>query len=373
MKKTLAVLLAAIMLFACLPMAFADEINVITDINFDTDYTFSASDALKSGFDYTVNEGVTVTVPAGVTLYIPENGSLTVNGVMVVEGSVVVQPTAALTVKGSIQGAAKVSGAGTAEVEVRFPSLSKSGWASSDLDVYYAYSVSGNASENLTEGFTYTKIPATGLTAYVPLNTYLYVKTDIVRGGHDVSDKKFDDDLVWVTFNNAPTTNKATQIHAIQVLTAGDIAYAPWTNENDYLKTYKIALTSGKGYAAVGQDGEYETAYIKYGQPFTFRIEFDEDYSMAKETAEVYIYNGYGVVSYDGRTPQEGVKPTYPDASGNYLIPKVQDNYTVYVSMLPMDNQTTEKVGGILQTIRSVFQMIINFFRQIGNIFKIGG
>ena len=371
MKKTMSILLAAVMLLAFLPAVFATP---ITDINFDEDYTFSNSDELLSGYDYTVNPGKTVTVPAGVTLYIPENGSLTIsrNATLEVAGSIVVMETGRLTVNGAITGdASKITGAGTREVEIRFPSLSSAGWASTDLEIWWAYSESGNANENQINGFTFTKVPAAGKNVYCPLNTYIYVKADITRDGA-LSEIKYDDNLLGVTMNGIDMPIRAEQVHFTKIKTSGTVAYSSWTNEDDYLKTYKISLTSGTGYTVIGQDGEYETAYVKYGLPFSFKVEIDENYSMVEDTLEVYIYNGYGVVNYNP-APGTTVTPTQPDAAGNYTIPFVNSDYTVYVSMLPMDDDMTTKVGGILQTIRTVFEMIINFFRQIVNAFNIGG
>ena len=95
---------------------------------------------------------------------------------------------------------------------------------------------------------------------------------------------------------------------------------------------------------------------------------------MSGTTMEVYIYNGYGVVEYNYNDPnQQTVRPSLPDANGYYTIGSVTKDHTVYVSMLSIDDATVTKVGGILQTVRSIFEMIINFFRQIANAFGIGG
>ena len=134
----------------------------------------------------------------------------------------------------------------------------------------------------------------------------------------------------------------------------------------------RILLNSGTGYTVYGRDGEEGTAEIKWGKPFTFRVEFDDDYQMSATTADVYIYNGYGVVNYDTDT-SETTLASKPDASGYYTIPAVQGDYTIYVNMLAIPDDKVTQIGGILQTVRSVFEMIINFFRQIANIFGIGG
>lgn len=272
-------------------------------------------------------------------------------------------------------GTENVSGSGVMQAQIRFPSLELMGLKDADgsyIRVWYASSASGNAYENVTPNFSYLRVDDGGANVYCPLNSYLYIKADIVKDGDEIN-IKYDDALMDVFLNHV-SVDYAAESHRTFLQCAGDITYSKWTNDDKFLKTYRISLPQTTSYTVYGRDGEEETAYVKYGMPFSFRVEIDEDYQMSGTTMDVYIYNGYGVVSYDHNDPNQGTTaPSKPDASGYYNIPSVRSDYTVYVAMLNIPDKTVTKVGGILQTVRSFFEMIINFFRQIANAFGIGG
>lgn len=382
MKKTISILLALIMLLSCSPVllgvAFADG----------TIYTFDASgnftdDNLLNGCIYKIPDGVTMTVPDNFSLHIPLNCTLLVEegGTLKIEdkGEILISGNetsyGTLTVEGTIIGAEgnhiSTGNYGLAQARVRFPSLVSAGLKDC-IDVWYATSKSGNAYENVTPDFTYTKVSEDGAVVYLPLNQYFYVKADIIKD-NDYANIKYDDGKMNVFLNRVPI-EYAAESHRTLLVDAGVISYSSWTRDDDFLKSYRITLPTGTGYTVIGRDGEEGEAVIKYGQPFSFRVEIDEDYQMSGSTLEVYIYNGYGVVNYDFNDPNQGtIRPSTPDASGYYTIPAVVNDYTIYVSMLSIDDGMVTKLGGILQTIRSVFEMIINFFRQIANTFGIGG
>ena len=377
MKKTISVLLALIMLLSCSPILLGTVFAAGTNITFDT--SGDMADNLRSGYRYTIPSGVTMTVPADVTVSIPLSTTLTVEegGKLIFNGTINVAGTSSaygtLDVKGTIVNVEdnniSTGKYGVAQAHVRFPSLATVGLADC-IEVWYATSTSGNAYENQTPGFTYVKVSDDGADIPLPLNQYLYIKADIIKDG-DYTNQKYDDGLMNVYLNGVPIPY-AAESHRTMLVSAGDITYSRWANDDAFLKTYRISLTSGKGYTVYGREGEEGTAYIKWGQPFSFRVEVDEEYQMSGSTLEVYLYNGYGIVDYNHDTSQT-VHPMTPDASGYYKIPAVISDYTVYVSMLSIDDATVTKVGGILQTVRSIFEMIINFFRQIANAFGIGG
>ena len=380
MKKSLSVFLALIMLLSCCPVLFGLAFAAGTQITFDEDGTFT-EDNLKQNFTYTIPEGVTMTVPANFSLHIPLNCTVKVEkgGKLVIDenGELLISGTetsaGVLDVAGTIVGAENISTGkyGVAQAHVRFPSLVSVG-LSDCIDVYYATSESGNAYEDLTPGFTYAKVSEDGADIPMPLNRYLYIKADIIKDG-DLVNVKYDDGLMKV-FLNRVEVPYAAESHRTMLVSAGDITYSRWTSDDAFLKTYRITLPKGTGYTVYGRDGEEDTAYIKFGKPFTFRVEIDEDYQMSGTTMEVYIYNGYGIVNYDHNDPSQGtVLASTPDASGFYTIPAVKNDYTVYVSMLSIPDEKVTQIGGILQTVRSIFEMIINFFRQIANAFGIGG
>lgn len=370
-KKTISVILALIMLLSCSPVLLGTALaaNITYDESFTLDGSLE-SERLLSGNTYTVASGVTVKVTN--TVYIPANCTLTVaeGGTLDVrEGSIVVIAGGTLRVDGNIIRAENVSGQGDKLARVRFPALSHEG-LKDYVRVYYAVSESASAYEDSTSGFTALRVDDEGATIYAPLNEYLFIKADIVKDG-DEKNWKYDDSLMKVFLDNVEMPY-AAEYHRVKLQDAGDVTYSKWVNDDAFLRTFRISLTSGKGYTVIGRDGEEGTALVKYGSPFKFRLEIDDDYQMSGSTAEVYIYNGYGVVNYDYPNT-ETVKASTPDAEGYYTIPAVINDYTVYVSMLGIDDPTVTQVGGILQTVRSIFEMIINFFRQIANIFKIGG
>ena len=378
MKKTLSVFLALVMVLSCAPVMLGFVFAAGTEYTFDESRDFAPGE-LVSGNNYTIPDGVTMTVPADVSLNIPLNSKLTVaeGGKLIINGEVTVAGNSTsygkLDVMGTIVGAENVGvgNYGIANAHIRFPSLAEAG-LQDVIKVWVASSKEGNAYENLTENFTYVWVNDNGADIEVPLNQYLYIKADIIKDG-DYVNVKYDDSLMQV-FLNRVEVPYAAESHRTKLVSAGDITYSKWTVDDDFLKTYRISLTSGTGYTVYGRDGEEGEALVKFGKPFTFRVEIDEEYQMSASTMEVFIYNGYGVVNYDHNDPtQTTVRPSTPDASGYYTIPAVKNDYTVYVSMLSIPDDKVTMIGGILQTVRSVFEMIINFFRQIANAFGIGG
>lgn len=397
-KKTLSVILAVIMLLSCCPVllgvAFAED-KIVT---YNESGEFEA-DNLKNGYTYIIPSGVTMTVPDNFTLHIPINCTLHVQE----GGKLDIKDTAEVIVSGNNEttyGTLLVDGIivhsenvapgkyGQAKVQIRFPSLAREG-LQDIIRVWYANSTSNNAYENLTSGFTYVRVDDAGQNVYVPLNQYLYIKAEIISEvPANIKDdpvlmaewlkaKKWDDAKMNVYLNrvNVPY---AAEAHMVQAVSAGNITYSAWTDPDKFLKDCRILLNAGTGYTVYGRDGEEGTAVVKWGMPFSFRVEFDEDYQMSSTTADVYIYDGYGVVSYNNDPTGVNNVNAYtleakPDASGYYTIPAVKGDYTIYVNMLAIPDEKVTQIGGILQTVRSVFEMIINFFRQIANMFGIGG
>ena len=205
-KKTISVILALIMLLSCSPLLLGTAFAEGTIITFDESGTFEADD-LRSGYNYVIPSGVTMTVPEGLELNIPlnsvlkveEGGKLIVNGLIRVSGSATAFGT--LTVDGIIVHGENVSVGmyGLAQALVRFPSLVSAGLADC-IDVWYATSTSGNAYENLTPDFTYINVNEDGANVYLPLNQYFYVKADIIKDG-DYANIKYDDALMNVYLN----------------------------------------------------------------------------------------------------------------------------------------------------------------------------
>lgn len=372
MKKTISVILAVIMAVCCMPFAvFADDADTL----FDKSGSFESSDQLVSGNLYRIESGVTMTVPSELTLYIPTGARLYVNegAKLVVNGNIVTQPGSALCVEGVLVGAANVGGSGDCLAQYRFPALIDQGLTKEDgsprIKVSFATSVSGNAYDDQKEPLSYTDISDAGAKVYIPLNQYVYIKAHIIEPD-ETKDVKYDDALMNV-FANGVGVAYTQGAHIMKVGSSADITYGNWTNDDDFLSTYKIHLPSNKGYTVYGRNGEHselgETVYLKYGQSFSFKVEIEPEYDMSKY--EVYIYNGYGWTDLDTDTIIKDVPPAKPDEYGYYNIDFVKGDTTVYVIGV-VKNSTITLVGDILSMIRSILETIKAFFEQFANMFK---
>ena len=374
MKKTLAVLLTICMMFAFVPFfAFAEETVELTQDNLPANY------ALLSDTDYVIKSGTTVVIPFGKTLQIPGSCTLTIEegGTLDIQGTCTVIEAGKLVVKGNITNPEKVTlnQGGEAVAVIKFPALESCGLLGR-INVSYAFSYTGSAYDDLNaEGLSYTPVPETGAEIEAPLNQYIYIIAHIIE---PIADRdKFDDAYMKVFIGDADGGSKYeipyTQTnHHFAVTRAGTISYSQWTNDDDFLKTYKISLPNKEGVTVYGREGEVgatdQAVYLKYGQSFSFRVEIDPAYD--KSPYQVYIVKGYGAGELDTSAILADVAPAEPDADGYYTISPVEGNYTVFV-MGVIENATVEKVGGIFEQVKSIFEMIKKFFGQFLAMFGI--
>lgn len=367
MKKTLAVLLTICMMFAFVPfIAFAATDPIELD-------PASPIYSLESGCEYVIPSGVTYVIPAGQRLYIAETSKLTVEegGSLLIDnqGGVTIYPTGELYVDGTISNSSNIDSRGTAVAKITFPDLYECN-LQGRIKVSYAFSYSGSAYDDITGGtISYTPVSDDGESIYAPLNQYLYIVAHIIE---PVADRdKFEDEKMKVFLNGVEVPFKQNN-HSTFLGTAGKISYSSWTNDDDFLKTYRIDLPSKEGYQVVGREGEAgstdETVYIKYGKPFSFRVNIDTAYD--KSPYQVYIVSGYGWTNMDTSTILQDLEPAQPDSNGLYTIPSVESDYTVFV-MGVIKNETVEKVGGIFEQVKSIFEMIRKFFAQFLALFGI--
>ena len=364
MKKVLSVILAVCMVFTFVPfLALAAGETELTNDNLPANYL------LVSGIDYVVSSGNTLTIPAGATLQVVEGSTLTVKegGKLILNGSMVVPEGGKFVLEGQLENPGKLSGEGEKLAKITFPALSEFNMAGK-LQVSYATSYSGSAYDDNEGGsLEWTPVADAGEAKYIPLNQYVYIIAHIIEP--NANRDKFEDALVKVFLNNVEIPYTQGNHHTL-LSVAGKISYNVWTNDNDFLKTYRIDLPAEReGYTVIGREGEVgatdKTVYIKYGKPFAFRVELDEAYD--KSPVKVYIVSGYGLSELDTLTlPQ----PAEPDQYGYYNIPSVEGDYTVFV-MGVIANQTVQKVGGIFEQVKSIFEMIRKFFAQFLALFGI--
>lgn len=374
MKKTLSIILCAIMLVCSIPLCA----GAAEPFRFEVSGNFDPSDVLVSGTDYIIPEGVTMTVRSGMTLYIPSETTLTVEvgGRLVVNGNIVTQPSSQLQVKGTVVHGDNISGQGKAYAEVRFPDLSD---ASVNLagKVQISYCVLPGEYDYLEKNVEWKSVGDSGDTAQCNINEYLFIKA-VINEATDPTDPdygydKYDDSLLRVFYNGVGLT-LGSNVHSTIVSTSGDITYSKWTNDRDFYNAFNIYLPTGEGYTVYGRYGETsadtETVKLKYGEPFSFRVEIDEAYDMS--AYEVYIYNGYGFTSLDVDSLLSDINPAKPDEFGFYTIEEVKGPTTIYVIGV-VKNSTINLVGNIVDMLKNAFEMIKAFFENLFDLFNFGG
>ena len=412
MKKILAVVLSAIMLFCCIPfMSTAVEEKGVIEITGSEVATANNWNTIFNDKNIVIEDGGTLTIAYGSTIILPDDITITINkggklvskGPLVINNSIVnveaggifeaqqivqINHNAKFYAHGKLIGAEYISVAQGAEayvylsfenvygINISKESDEKQETLGDRVVISYGISQNGNLYDDLTGNVTFEPVPFSEeeneegkYAPYVieaPLNQYFYIKADII----DPEDEpgKFDDSLfkVYVNEFEAPFSQGS---HPFIATSSGNVTYSVWKSDYDFLKTYRIHLPSDDGYKVYGRSNEQsalgETVELKYGQPFSFRVEVDPEYDMS--VYEVYIYNGYGWIGLDPTNPEggnlAGITPVEPDEWGYYNM-IIKGDSTVYVTGI-MPNETLLMVGGILDMVRNIFEMFAGFFGEI--------
>lgn len=406
MKKALSLILCAVMMLGCFSIAVsaADPYTITSN--------FTSSNQLESGTAdipnvYTIPSGVSVAVPSDLTLYIPANAELVVSegATLTVYGTVSVLKKGELTVRGTLENSSKVicedgtndAVAGKATVLVNFAKLADYGLVGRETPITVSYftSLDPYAEAAVNSGsLAATIVNLTGIeddeyTAVVNLNETLFIKVAI--GEPEPPKDKYDDGAITV-FANGIGVAYGNGWHRVKAATSMKITYTAWRNghDADFYTTKLISLPTGEGYEVIGRDGETAddgAIRVKYGQPFSFRVEIDEAYDMSDY--KVYVYNGYGWLKINpnqsdvseevegdgsllgGFLPIDGVPAAVPDADGFYTINNVNGDITIYVVGV-VKNATINMIGNIIETIRNIFNLIKEFFESIFSSFNFG-
>lgn len=391
MKKVISLILCAIMLFGCLPMMSFAEDEPIMELT-----TFTGSDMIGSGKTAVVKAGTTFEVPSSTTLYVPEGATLKVEAgaELNIRGSIIVMDNAVLSVEGEIKNGGNVtlnSDRANAYVLISYPSLEDCGAASDWIDsikCWYGDTATADMEEKGLHEIAELKtndnkldLESGGSFAF-PLNKFLFVDVDIFE---PVPDRPRFDESKFMIFFKGTGLGYKQGYSSCKVSNSGELSFTKWVNESDFYKMCRIQLPSGEGYEVIGRDCEVSsdgTVYIKYGEPFSFRVEIEEAYDMSNY--EVYIYNGYGFLNIDtttGTSDNRQFKAT-PTGDGWYtfsmldsetgkIVNKVIGDSTVNVIGV-VKNDTINMIGSILETIKSVFNMLKEFFEGIIEAFKGG-
>lgn len=360
MKKTLSVALAVLMIVMCIPFAAgaAGTVN-LTAFKSSLASTEASNFVIPAGVTVTVPNGSSMAVQDGVTLTVSEGATLNLLGSCnVLEGGKLIVDGAIVNAENKLHANADASW-GEALARVSFPALSDFGLR----DKIRVSVASGNAYDDLNPDFAYANlnIDTAGRNVYMPLNKVLYIKAEVIENGDE---DKYDDQYQKV-FLSGVEMPYGQGMHSLTLYNAGNITFSDW-DEEVCLRQFKIEIPSKDGYAVYGRYGEQSlgsAVYLKYGKPFSFRVEVDENYD--KSPYAVYIVEGYGLTdSPSNLVSKLKLDPETPDADGYYTIDSVKNDYTIYVIGV-IDNETVDKVSGIFEMVKNVFDMIVRFFNQL--------
>ncbi len=369
MKKTLAVILSVLMIVCCIPFSAgaAGEVELVGNIE------VSASDWMLSQTNYSLTEGSLLTVPTGITMYVPSSTTLTIEagatlrcyGQIVVYGSLVVEGF----IEGDGASHIVTSGTGSATAVVRFPSddaLEKAN-LTGKVNISYGVTDEGNVYEDMTEDFDWETLEDS---RSIPcnLNQYVHIKVEIVED--DLPFDKYDDSQMTVYVNGVEIPYGRGS-SSFRLSTSVDVSFRHWQNDSDFLNRFKVHLPSDEGYAVYGREGEQsavgETVELVYDQPFAFRVELAPEYDMSEY--EVYVYDGYGWISLDPNNQDlSSITPLPPDEYGYYVIDHVKGPLQIQVTGV-VKNETILMIGGLLDLVKNIFDMIAGFFQELLALF----
>ena len=347
MKKILALLLTAVMVF-CMAPAAALAADAPVEITAET-YANSGSVALGGGRNYKIladedvliDEGQTWTVCEGSELFV--YGNLDIKGTLIVDGYVTCIGSGTLTAKcweesanayayGKIVNPRNVCGNESetekhyfAEVHIPSPDA-YAGFndPAHKLSVKYLCSVTGSHSDYTYSDLYYPYLenpqspikwffadvytspdydPATGMLK-VYLNQYLFLHFDFTDNAGKVL-KQYDGNRMSIYLNRV-RVDSDQGICSRWIDSAGSVEFIPtvlakaggtynvWKDAY-FLRQERIYLPNGQGYSTFGLDGEIsaddQTIRLNYGDHFRFRVTIDDAYS--DSAYSVYLVQSY--------------------------------------------------------------------------------
>lgn len=410
MKKAIAILLALVMLMSCAPvMAFAEDSAITSSGTLEADYTVSSGDKLTVSATWTV--AAILTVEAGATLVIEENGFLSIAGTgrLVNNGNIVVKKNGAILSKGNGTGE---NGSSFYNGETGSVTLNNGSYFSIERNTYaynkgtinnidrmtitgslfhfiqypqnwsvtYKNTEMWNRKET-TVDFTVEHVNDSNLVAeldYLTASNYVGVPGSGGWCEHGVKEYILitpeDGDGDWVdtgrmklvvngtVFDTAERIDNDRGVFTIIPVGSMNISILS-DNYKDIVKLYDILLPRTEGYYVQSKDGHVDEVTVEYGKTFSFSVVLNEEY----DKSEPYVYvNGVAL------TPDEF---NYFDITGpivDYTMAQVggvQNDISITV-MGVSSNESQEKMSGIVNFIKQIFDTIMSFFSYFGDLFE---
>ncbi len=410
MKKTIAILLACIMLVACMPVVTFAADTIWSEAGTVTaDYTVANGNKLIISSTQTLN--AKLTVAEGGTLEIIEGGYLTVagsKGQIVNNGNILVKKDGAILSNGSGEGdtgASFINGAtgvvnlnsgsffriergtyaynkgtinnidrmaidGTLNHFVQYPQ-NFSGvytrtemWDRTEKAVDFTVQHVNDADLDdelgyLTES-NYSPVPASGAWCQHGVKEYILI-TPEDGDGDWVDTGRMKLVVNGTVFDTSERIDNDRGVFTIIPVGSMNISILSY-NYKDIVKLFEITLPQTDGYYVKSKDGDVGKVTVEFGKTFSFSVVLHEDYSKS----DFYAYvNGASI------EPDEF---GYFDITGpivDYTVTEyggVQEDISITI-MGVSSNESSESMNSLVSFIKQIFETIQSIFSYFTDMF----
>lgn len=421
MKKTLAILLACIMLFACVPFTASaadvmwnqtgtktapETVNAGTTVIVTGTYTIATTLTVMEGAEIVVQDGGSLIftgetgrlINSG-TVTAKRNGTITFNGIGTGnQGATFVNNEKGVLIldNGSLVSLSKNSQGfnygnmknidrmdikGTLTHQVQIPASFSVNYSyvetynnqnfTTDYTVSYYIPKEGDAPLDYTETSSYAPVGNADITVPVIHGQKLYVMITPEEGLEgdwcDVGRMQLTaggQNVAVTEHEQIPNDRGVFCITPANALELG--VYS--TSYKDLVKIFKIMLPNTEAYYVISKDGDVDEATVEYGKFFSFRVVLSPDY----DKSETYVYvnafymepDEYGYYDVTGPIVDEGMA----NAGG------VQEDIEIQV-MGVSSNESQAMMGSlvgfiqqIISVIEEMFSYFLSLFDGLGNL-----
>lgn len=422
MKKTIAILLACIMLIGCAPiMSFAADTTYDVAGTIAADLTVNSGDKLIISSTQTLSANLTIS--EGATLEIAEGGYLTIAGTgrLINNGHILVKKGGAIhsngsgagvngapfynsetgvvdlnnnsyfciergTVaynKGTINNIDRMTVNGALYHFVVFPNnftvtyRNTEMWDRVEKDVYFSIDVLSESNPDFTTDTSYlvasnydnvNTLPETTADGkhgdWYEHKVKLYILITPEEGKGDwVDTGRMQLVINGTVFDSSERIDNDRGIFTITPVGSMNVEVLS-TNYKDIVKLFEIELPSSEGYYVKAKDGEVDSVIVEYGKTFSFTVVLNEDY----DKSDFYAYaNGcyltpdeYGYFDITGPIKEDY---TMANAGG------VQNDISITI-MGVSSNASKEQANSIVNFIKEIFEVIQSIFGYFGDLFS---
>lgn len=409
MKKTIAILLACIMLIACAPVAtFAADTNITTNTAVTADVTVASGDKLVIGAQYTLD--AILTISEGATLEVAEGGylSVTTNGQIVNNGTILVKNDGAILSNGKgegetgapfingVKGVVNLNNGSYFCIErgtyaynkgtinnidrmtingklyhfVQYPQSFDVNYSKTEMynrkDTTVTYTVEHVNDADLDTDTSYlvasnyTAVPATGGWCEHGVKEYILITPESGEGDW-VDTGRMKLVINGTVFDTSERIDNDRGVFTITPVGSMNISVLS-VSYKELVKIFSISLPQNEAYYVKSKDGEVGNVTVEYGKTFSFSVVLSEEY----DKSDFYAYvNGVSL---------EPDEYGYFDITGpiiDYAMSTtggVQED--VSISILGVSsNASAENMNSIVSLLKQIFETIMSIFGYFQDLF----